>query len=196
MRPKSHVLCQMSHVLCQKWHFRCHMSHVTCHLPPVTNANIHNNIPSPANSPIIGSKGRSRSKNLKTVRDTSHETTEIVWFQANLAIRPSTRSVQDSWKWVFHNGTDRKTLRQTHKRTRQLYDWPGPESRFSEYLVDSNNNFFFVVEVLAALRMSINQFEQKPSTFVLQGNRNCSYPKISTKVIKVHKGSPSPPVPA
>ena len=29
------------------------MSHFICHLPPVTNANSHNNIPSPANSPII-----------------------------------------------------------------------------------------------------------------------------------------------
>ena len=43
------------------------MSHVTCDLPPVTNAKSQNNIPSLANSPIIGSKGRSRSQNLKTV---------------------------------------------------------------------------------------------------------------------------------
>ena len=159
--PVSHVKClvsnitfHMSHITCHMSHITCHMSHVTRHLPPVTNANIHNNETSPANSPIIGSKGRSRSKNLKTVHVTNHETTEILWFQANLAIRPSTRSVQDSQKWVFHNGTDRQTHRQTHKRTWQLYDWPGPESRVSENLVDSNNIFFW--------RFVCFEDEQKP----------------------------------
>ena len=60
----------------------------------------------------------------------------------HLAIRPSTRSFQDNRKWVFHNGTYRQTHIQTHKRTWQLYDWPGPESRVSENLVDSNNIFY------------------------------------------------------
>ena len=74
----SHMSCVTCHMSCVEWY----MSHVTCHLPPVTNAKIYNNIPSPANSPIIKSKGRSRSQNFKPVTVTHHEKMEIVWLLA------------------------------------------------------------------------------------------------------------------
>ena len=101
MRPKSHVMCHMSYVLCQ-------MSHVTCHLPPVTNAKIYNNIPSPANSPIIKSKGRSRSQNFKPVTVTHHETMEIVWLQA---------------KGWGHKIDDGVVAAKTRKKVAELWDF-------------------------------------------------------------------------
>ena len=49
-----------------------------------------------------------------------------------LGICSSTRGLQNTQKLVFCDGTDKQTSRQTHTRTWQLYDWPGPEGQVIE----------------------------------------------------------------
>ena len=126
----SQVTCHMSHVLCQ-------ISHVTCRLPPVNNAKNHKNIPSPANSQIIGSKGRSRSQNL-----THHETIKSLLLHANLAICPLARSLLETQKGAFHNHTDRH--RHTHSHTdRHGNAMSDPAQSQSDILENSKSISFF-----------------------------------------------------
>ena len=127
MSPKSHVTCHMSHVLCQ-------ISHVTCHLPPVNNTKNRNNIPSPGNSQIIGSKGRSRSQNL-----TNHKTTKIVWLHANLAIRPEVSKAPRSCCFTSHRQTNTHTVTQTDMATLWL-----TQPRFRVTILRIVTVFFFI----------------------------------------------------
>ena len=132
------------------------MSCVTCHLPPVTNANSYNKRPSPANFPIIGSKGRSRSKNLKTVYVTRHETTKVVGLKANFRKKTSlTKSLQDTKKLVFHDG--KHTHRHTDRHGNSMTD--PAQSLESVKILMIETTISFLVEGLAVWRMSRNQFE-------------------------------------
>ena len=111
---------------CAKWHMSyvlCQMSHVTCHLPPVTNAKSYNNIPSPANTPIISSKGRLGLQNLKTVSVTRHETMKIIGLEIS-------RTRTD---------THIHTVTQTNKTTLQLLR---PIVRVGDNL-DNDNSIIF-----------------------------------------------------
>ena len=102
---------------------------------------MHNNIPSPANSQIIGSKGRSISQNIKTVSVTHHETTK------KFVIACQFRNTSFNQKPPRHPEVGvSQSNRQTNTHTVTLTDMATlwltlPRVRVSDNLKNSNSIF-------------------------------------------------------
>ena len=111
-KKKTLVMCYMSRVTYHMSHVACHLSPVICHLSLAPTATATD--PPPANSPIIHSRlarkiqkrerFSKRQKSLKMKRRRKNCDCRPI-----LAIFPSTRGLQSTGKWVFHDGMDTHT---------------------------------------------------------------------------------------
>ena len=94
-------------------HFFGTFWHISCHLPPVTNVNSHSPRSSPANSCIIHS--RSKSQTYPPYPKLFSSKCRLI-----IAIGRLTRSLQDTWKWVFVMA---QTDRHPSGSTLWIVDW-------------------------------------------------------------------------
>ena len=96
----------------------------------VQTANSHSERPSPAKSPTINNRRVQKCAFLQSRKKTDPPFFGILCHHRPiLGMRSSTRSLHNTWKWVFR---DVKTYIHTYRWTSRLYDWPGPKGRVSE----------------------------------------------------------------